>query len=399
MAPAHASDCKPPPTLSLSLSLAPCELSLSFCLLSSALSLSSPLSALSLFLRSFVSRLSPRDCSLTCLEFSDEQVATDAMLLGPLQMHQPGLFGHPGLEADSAEAHQLFAASSAAAVAAAAAVATVSSPYTAAYRCIKQEECDLISSRTCDSTHSSTSACSTDSVSISPSISGVSSSLFHNSNNSNHNHHNNSHKSTRVSYPASSYESNFLTSLSHTHTSNPAMYSMKVPDGPSPAFRLTSSLSQKAALVWPATADPSSVHGKSASVTSLTSAGHPLGASLANPNGPVPGRPVSPSPGLAHWMSMIDHSHGHMPAPAHTGPAHHHHHHPSEQLHYSMWNGALDVSILTLSICSSLPHPHPHPRTHLALVTLFASSSSQSFTRVCKASINIAFISSPLLSG
>lgn len=211
------------------------------------------------------------------------------MLLGPLQMHQPGLFGHPGLEAES-EGHHLASASS-------------SYPY----RCIKQEDSDL---RTCDSSHSSSSA---DSASLS---------IFN---------------KTRVPYSA--YDSTRLTSVPNHST---AMYSMKVPDGPSPAFRLTaSSLSQKAALVWPGTADASSVHAKSASVTSLATTGHPLGATLGNPNGGVSGRPVSPSPGLAHWMSMIDHSHGHMPAPAHTGPAHHH---ASEQLHYSMWNGGLDVS-------------------------------------------------------
>ena len=214
-------------------------------------------------------------------------MAADAMLLGPLQMHQPGLFGHPGLEAADTEGHLASASSY-------------------PYRCIKQEDSDL---RTCDSSHSSSSA---DSASIS---------IFN---------------KTRVPYSA--YDSTRLTSVPN-HSA--AMYSMKVPDGPSPAFRLTSSLSQKAALVWPGTADASSVHAKSASVTSLASTGHPLGATLANPNGGVSGRPVSPSPGLAHWMSMIDHSHGHMPAPAHTGPAHHH---ASEQLHYSMWNGGLDVS-------------------------------------------------------
>ena len=98
------------------------------------------------------------------------------------------------------------------------------------------------------------------------------------------------------------------------------------------------SLSQKAALVWPGTPD-SGVHGKTAPVS--LSAGTHLGASLVNTGQGGMGRAVSPNSGLVHWVSMMTDHHGHhghhMPAPAHSGS--------HESVHYSMWNGGLDVSI------------------------------------------------------
>lgn len=107
------------------------------------------------------------------------------------------------------------------------------------------------------------------------------------------------------------------------------------------------SLSQKAALVWPGTPD-SGVHGKTAPVS--LSAGTHLGASLVNTGQGGMGRAVSPNSGLVHWVSMMTDHHGHhghhMPAPAHSGS--------HESVHYSMWNGGLDVSIKSRSCSQSV---------------------------------------------
>lgn len=44
--------------------------------------------------------------------------------------------------------------------------------------------------------------------------------------------------------------------------------------------------------------------------------------------------------GTVHYFSMITDPHGHMPSPAHSGPAHTDH----AAVHYSMWNsGGLEV--------------------------------------------------------
>lgn len=62
------------------------------------------------------------------------------------------------------------------------------------------------------------------------------------------------------------------------------------------------------------------------------------------------GRAVSPNSGLVHWVSMMTDHHGHhghhMPAPAHSGS--------HESVHYSMWNGGLDVSIKFRSLRQSV---------------------------------------------
>ncbi|XP_076365374.1 uncharacterized protein LOC143254306 isoform X3 [Tachypleus tridentatus] len=68
---------------------------------------------------------------------------------------------------------------------------------------------------------------------------------------------------------------------------------------------------QKAALVWTPTPD---TYGKSAGLSTSSSA--------------APVRPVSPSSGLVHWMSMMA-DHAHMNMPAHPSP---------HDVHY-MWNG------------------------------------------------------------
>ncbi|XP_022245827.1 uncharacterized protein LOC106462783 [Limulus polyphemus] len=72
-----------------------------------------------------------------------------------------------------------------------------------------------------------------------------------------------------------------------------------------------SSMYSKAALVWSPTPD---TYGKSTGLSSSSSA--------------APVRPVSPSSGLVHWMSMMA-DHAHMNMPAHPSP---------HDVHY-MWNG------------------------------------------------------------
>lgn len=84
---------------------------------------------------------------------------------------------------------------------------------------------------------------------------------------------------------------------------------------------------QKAALVWPG-APEGGVHGKGASV-GLTAGLGPGG--LGNVGAGGSARPVSPNSGLVHWVSMMA-DHGHVPSPAHSGPAH------PDAVHYGMWN-------------------------------------------------------------
>lgn len=83
---------------------------------------------------------------------------------------------------------------------------------------------------------------------------------------------------------------------------------------------------------------------------SASTSGH-LGC-VSNPSSTS--RPVSPNSGLVHYFSMITDPHGHMPAPAHTGPALTEDNrwipgrYPAASaaatVHYSMWNsGSLEV--------------------------------------------------------